>query len=112
MDITRAKEIVHTLASGVDPTTGELLPKESVLESPDVIRALYTLLEAVQTDSKAVHSMSRDGLQNAGNPWTVEEETHLKDEFQKRMKISDIAKAHGRTKGAIESRLKYMGMKE
>ena len=46
MDIIRAKEIVRTLADGIDPTTGEVLPKESVYNSPDVIRALFTLLDA------------------------------------------------------------------
>ena len=42
MDIIRATEIVRTLADAVDPTTGELLPADSVYNSPDVIRALLT----------------------------------------------------------------------
>ena len=46
MDINRAKEIVSALAEGIDPTTGELLPENSVYNKSDVIRALYTVLRA------------------------------------------------------------------
>ena len=49
MDIIHAKKIIRTLADGIDPTTGEVLPKESVYNSPEVIRALYTLLEIVNS---------------------------------------------------------------
>ena len=44
MDITRAKEILATLAEGVDPTTGEILPDDSVCNKSEVGRALYTIL--------------------------------------------------------------------
>lgn len=46
MDINRAKEIVSALAEGIDPATGEILPEDSVYNKGDVVRALYTLLEA------------------------------------------------------------------
>ena len=42
MDIIRAKEIIRGLAEGIDPTMGEVLPKESVYNNPEVIRALFT----------------------------------------------------------------------
>ena len=45
MDIIRARQIVRLLAEGVDPLTGEVLSNESVYNKPDVIRALYTVLE-------------------------------------------------------------------
>ena len=103
MDIIRAREIIRTLADGVDPTTGEVLAKENVFNSPDVIRALYTVLEATASQS--------DGpLRNAGKAWTETEDDKLRDEFFMKMKISDIAKEHGRSYGAIESRLDYLGL--
>lgn len=43
---------------------------------------------------------------NVGAPWTMEEDEQLKAEFQSGMKIQDIANKHGRTKGAISSRLR------
>ena len=42
MDINRAKEIISALAEGVDPTTGEVLPDNSVCNKGEIIRA-FTL---------------------------------------------------------------------
>lgn len=106
MDIRRAIEIVKTLADGIDPATGEILPAESVFNSPDVIRALYTLLERVNAE------MGKDPLRNAGKPWTGLEDDKLRDEFASKLRIPDIAKEHGRTPGAIESRLDYLSLKK
>ena len=46
MDIDRAKEIVSALAEGIDPTTGELLPEDSVYNKGDIVRAFYAILNA------------------------------------------------------------------
>ena len=108
MDIIRAREIVRSLAEGVDPSTGEVLSGESVYNKPDVIRALYTILEA--TAPKPVQPM--DPYRNAGKPWTELEDDKLREEFVGKVKISDIAKEHGRTYGAIESRLDHLGLKK
>lgn len=106
MDIIRAKEIVRTLADGVDPTTGEVFPEDSAYNSPDVIRALFALLEAVEGKTK------RELPRNAGKPWTEVEDDKLRDEFSAGLKISIIAKEHGRSYGAIESRLDLLGLKK
>lgn len=109
MDIKRAKEIVRILADGVDPTTGEILPKDSVYNQPDVIRALYSLLNAVPENTNP--NPNTDALRNAGKPWTEMEDDKLLDEFASKMKVSEIAKEHGRSRGAIDSRLTMLGMK-
>lgn len=108
MDIIRAREIIRSLAEGVDPITGELLSGESVYNTPDVIRALYTMLEV--TASKPITPL--DPHRNAGKPWTDAEDDKLVDEFKSKMKIADIAREHGRTYGAIESRLDHLGLKK
>ena len=105
MDIIRAREIIRSLAQGTDPTTGEVLSAESVYNKPEVIRALYTVLE--ETAPKPV-----DPYRNAGKPWTEQEENMLIDEYNAKMKIADIAKEHGRTYRAIESRLEHLGLKK
>ena len=106
MDIIKAREVIRILANGVDPTTGEVLPAESVYHSPEVIRALFTILEATAPASQNFPH------RNAGKPWTNVEDEKLKDEFTAKMKISDIAKEYGRTYGAIESRLDHLGLKK
>lgn len=106
MDIERAKEIVRTLADGIDPSTGEVLPDQSVYNAPEVIRALFVVLEQLNKET------TKDPLRNAGKPWTDTEDEKLHDEFISNLKISDIAKEHGRTNGAIESRLERLGLKK
>lgn len=44
MDIIRAKEIVSALAEGIDPTTGEVLPQDSICNKGEIVRALYAVL--------------------------------------------------------------------
>ena len=106
MDIMKAREIIRTFANGIDPTTGEVLPQDSIYNDPEVIRALYTVLEATST----IPNLSP--LRNAGKPWTDIEDEKLRNEFASHMKIADIAKEHGRTYGAIESRLGFLKLKK
>ena len=108
MEIAKAREIIRILADGVDPTTGEVLPAESVYNSPEVIRALFAVLEATEPEL----APQCDTHRNAGKPWTSVEDDKLKDEFTAQISISDIAKEHGRTYGAIESRLDHLGLKK
>ena len=108
MDIIRAREIIRLLAEGVDPSTGDVLPAENVYNSPDVIRALYTVWEA----TASVRDRSMDPLRNAGKPWSNTEDDKLRDEFAANTKIANIAMEHGRSYGAIESRLEHLGLKK
>lgn len=48
----------------------------------------------------------------AGASWTEEEDTRLEEEYNSCLKISEIAKAHDRTNGAIRARLKKHGLIE
>lgn len=113
MDIIRARQIVRLLAEGVDPFTGEVLSNESIYNRPDVIRALYTVLEATTSNAEAPKpAQTLDPKRNAGKPWTEVEDDKLRDEFLEKKKISNIAKEHGRTSNAIENRLDYLGLKK
>jgi len=103
MNIYRAKEILSVLADGVNPMTGEILPPEDSCNQADVIRALHTIIEAIPSPNP------KSQPQNAGKPWIETEENKLLDEFDLGMSISAIAKEHGRTRGAIESRLIALG---
>lgn len=107
MDISRAKEIVSALAEGIDPTTGEVMAENSVYNKGEVVRALYTVLDYLN-EKKPKQKLPT----NAGKPWTESEDDKLRDEFDSMMKIGDIAREHGRTYKAIESRLDFLGLKK
>lgn len=103
MDVARAKELLSVLADGIDPFTGEILPQDHICNRPEMIRAFHAVLSAIPP-SKKNHLPH-----NAGKPWTQAEEEKLLGEFDSGMTTIAIAKAHGRSKGAIESRLVALG---
>lgn len=106
MDVTRAKQLLSTLADGVDPFTGELLPPDHVCNQPDIIRALHQLLDLAQVEKRNNH------VPNAGKPWSEEEDQKLVEAFHAGSKLSAIAGQHGRTRGAIKARLAHLGLLE
>ena len=103
MDIVKAKEPLSALADGIDPFTGELLPQNHVCNQPEMIRAFQELLNVSPSPKK------KNLPRNAGKPWADIEEEKLLDEFESGMTTSAIAKEHGRSRGAIESRLVARG---
>lgn len=106
MDITRAKELLSALADGVDPFTGEIFPRNHICNHPDIIRAFHQVLGTMQETKKGF------GAPNAGKPWPQAEQDKLVDEFHSGMKLSAIAKEHGRSQGSIEVKLAHLGLIE
>ncbi len=105
MDINRAKEIISALAEGIDPTTGEVLAEDSLYNKGDIVRALYAVLNALDTKK------SKKNLpENSGKPWTEDEEDLLKELYNKGLSKKEISKELGRTTGSISSRLNRLGL--
>ena len=109
MDITRAVELLSAVAQGVDPFTGEMLPESCICNQVEIVRALYCVLNEVRLSSDR---KQKSQPENAGKPWTKEEEEQLLQEYHESMTISDMAKIHRRSRGAIETRLVDLGMLE
>ena len=113
-----ALSILRAMASGVDPLTGEILPDDSILQRPQVIRALFYAICSLEYSRNAIGSPSpgkqrqradRVLPQNAGKPWSEAEDTLLCEHFDSGIPVNDIAKVHGRTRGSISSRLVGLG---
>ena len=105
-DIEYAKKILSVLADGINPITGELLPDTDSSNQPEVIRALHTVLNSIDNVSSA---QKKARPENAGKPWSQEEDDALRDEYRQGMKASEIAKIHIRSRGAITARLVRIG---
>ena len=105
MDITKAKEIVQTLAEGIDPTTGEVLPDNSVCNNGEVVRALYCVLNCLDTTKP-----KKELPKNAGKPWTKEDDEKLKVCFESGMSKKEICTEFERSVGSISSRLARLGL--
>ena len=110
MTPAQAKQIIEVLAGGVDPATGEVLPDDSPLSSPHVIRALFIaakVLELMAAAKPARPAAAAPG--NAGKSWNEEEDQRLVAGFDAGTPVAELARTHERTTGAINSRLVKLG---
>lgn len=106
MDIIRAKEILEVLADGVNPMTGEVLPDTDSCNHVEVVRALHTALKHINTEPE---KSKYPQPENAGKPWTKEEEEILCRMFDTGCTKKEICNHFQRTEGAIAARLVRLG---
>ncbi len=106
----KARNVLNALIQGVDPDTGAELPPDTVLNRPDVLRAL--LASAAALDAVQARALRRAQLPaSVGKTWTDVEEQQLRDEFTTNNEpIPLIATKHRRTVRAIEARLERLGL--
>ena len=109
MTPTEAKQIIEVLAGGVDPATGEVLPDNSPLSSPHVIRALFLAAKALELMAIKPVRPAAAAPGNAGKPWTEDEDQRLLAAFDAGTPVAELVRAHERTTGAINSRLIRLG---
>jgi hypothetical protein len=108
-NLQRAKQVLRRLVEGIDPETGEELPKDTVLHRAEVIRALLTSVEVVE--EAAQRASRRSQLPpSVGQRWSEDEERRLTEAFQAGQTVETLASNHGRTVNAIESRLEGLGL--
>jgi len=109
MTPAEAKQIIEVLAGGVDPATGEVLPDDSPLSNPHVIRALFIAAKALEPTPAKPARPAAATPGNAGKSWTEEEDQRLVAGFDGGTPVAALARAHERTTGAISSRLVKLG---
>jgi hypothetical protein len=107
MSPAEAKQILEVLANGVDPLTGEIIFERSPFNRPQVIRALFCAVRELEKLDK--RKRSNHLPDNAGKPWSEEEDARLLDAFDAGTPVKELAERHARTKGSIESRLMRHG---
>jgi hypothetical protein len=100
--------IVEALADGVHPMTGDELDEASIFKDPKVRRALSAAKEAMEKQGR--RESRRTSLpKKAGQPWSEEEDAELVGSFEGGVGFTELAREHGRTDGAIRSRLTKLG---
>ena len=109
MELNQNRNIVKTLAQGVDPTTGEVFPPESPYNNPEVIRALYSMLEFVKQarkprmslEERRQHNLELGRPGNCGLPWTEDDRALVKSGFLDGVTIEKLAARIERSSAAI-----------
>jgi hypothetical protein len=113
MDKQTALHIVQTLAQGIDPHTGVVLPADSPCQHPDTVRALFQAMQAL-AEPQAVRARAapQPAPANAGKPWTDAEDQALAERFDAGRSLPELAAEHGRSRAAIQARLVKLGKLE
>ena len=118
METAKTIEILKTLAEGIDPGTGEQFPAGSTYQQPDTVRALFAAIRMLEnpavTSSRAPSQATaaptgKSTPQNAGRPWSEEEDARLGTTYDAGKSIEELAGIHKRSKWAIEARLARLG---
>jgi hypothetical protein len=108
MQIVEALKILHALADGADPRTGEVFSSESPYQHPQTVRALMTAIQAVERQQERERRVAfLPG--NTGKAWDKTEQERLCRDFDAGASIKELALLHGRTQVAIQSRLIKLG---
>ncbi|MBI3938323.1 MAG: hypothetical protein HY323_15195 [Betaproteobacteria bacterium] len=109
MERQAALKIIQQLADGVDPHSGEVFPSDSPYQHPDTIRALFFALHALETRPVSRQPAGEGAPENAGKPWSEDEDKALASAFDAGRQIPELAAQHKRTRVAIQARLVKLG---
>lgn len=112
MELQIARQIIDTLAQGIHPVTGEVMPEDSPYNAPPVIRALHAVARALDGAGAPSAEGERARSQrppNAGKAWTAQEDAALETAFDAGIALKQVAQELGRTQFAVEQRLVKLG---
>jgi hypothetical protein len=112
MEREQTLRILHALANGAHPVTGEQFAADSPYQHPDTVRALYESIRVLQGTPPRPAARDQNPASmpgNTGNRWTPEEEEHLANAFDAGKSVDEIVRGHNRSRAAIEARLVKLG---
>ena len=126
MDEEQAREILRTLANGIDPVTGEVLPDESPYNHPAVIRALFQMVHAADERSpspkskrsaRSIEARQQENIRagrprNAGLPWNEASRAKLASSYRATTDVDQLSRDFERSRGAVISELVRQGLVE
>jgi len=108
MEKIEALKIIRALAEGVDPQTGEVFSDDSPYQNAQIVRALFAATDAPEIALKK--KMKKRNLpERTGKPWADDESQLLIKQFDDGLPITEIAREHKHTSGAIKVKLEKLG---
>ena len=81
MDDIKAAEILKALAAGADPARRGTVADVAALQSPDVVRALFLAVDALEQRTRLAARRQATLPRNAGKPWSADEDERLLEAF-------------------------------
>ena len=120
MNTEQTLRILNALANGIHPATGEKFGADSPYQHPDTVRALFEAMRAIEgagspapalapSASPAAERRPAMPESGSGSRWTPDEEQRLVSSFDTGRTVDELARAHHRSRAAIEARLVRLG---
>ena len=114
MEREQALRILNALANGIHPATGEKFAADSPYQHPDTVRALFEAMRAVEGGAASAPAPAPERKpalpqSGSGSRWSGEEEQRLAAAFDSGRTVDELARAHQRSRAAIEARLARLG---
>ena len=109
MDLQKATEIIEVLADGANPITGEVFPPDSPYNNPEIIRALFAIIQELNTLAKKRKAQANKP-KNTGLPWTKELKEEVAELYAQGQSFKELAEHFQRTPGGIKSELTHQGI--
>ena len=112
MEKEQTLRILNALANGVHPATGEKFAADGPYQHPDTVRALFEAMRAVEGGAATAPAPERKPAfpqSGSGSRWSGEEEQRLAAAFDAGEAVDALARAHNRSRAAIEARLVRLG---
>ena len=112
MEKEQTLRILNALANGVHPATGEKFAADGPYQHPDTVRALFEAMRAVESGAATAPAPERRPAfpqSGSGSRWSGEEEQRLSAAFDAGDSVDTLARAHNRSRAAIEARLVRLG---
>lgn len=113
MELQLARQIIDTLAQGINPITGEAMPHDSPYNAPPIIRALHAVTRGLdrldELEQVAASKPKRPTYPNGGKAWTPQEDAALEVAFDAGIEPKQVARELGRSVRSVEQRLKHLG---
>ncbi len=106
MDKEKVISNINALANGVNPNTGEVI-NEGIFNDPEIVRTLFHCLDLIRNPEP---EKKKNLPENAGKPWTAENDADLIKKFGETTDINLIMKDFKRTKSSIIARLAKLGL--
>ena len=111
------------LAQGVYPDTGEVLAKDSLTNTPEVIRILFSLSDEIRhqeqaekktqklsTEEKRQKNILEGKPPNSHFPWEEDEKSRLEADYNSGHNIGHLAKSFERSTLAIAIQLEKLSL--
>ena len=112
MDNHEARIILEKLFEGVHPETGEVFAEDHVCNDPQVLRALYSAIAALNGQPAAAEApkAAKQNHENNKKVWAQEEDAYLRNACQQEIPLDEICRELHRSAQNVRYRLIYLGL--